>query len=194
MKLYFVRHGQSEANLKKIHCGWLNVSLTEQGTADAESAGSLLRGIAFDKVYTSDLRRAVQTADIALPGYEKERTPLLREISLGKLERRTPKDCLEEYGEPYLQGKAVHDFTAFGGEDYGAHVKRTKEFMDMVAGREDETVAVFCHEGTIKCVLDIALQIGHEISFKNILCCNGSVSVFEYEDENWRLCQWNLTE
>lgn len=194
MKLYFVRHGQSECNLKKIHGGCLDVPLTEQGKADAESAGHLLRGISFDKVYTSDLTRAIQTADIALPGCEKEQTPLLREICLGELEGRAPADCLKQYGEHYLTQKANRNFGDFGGEDYAMHVKRAKEFLDMVAGEEDKNIAVFCHEGTIKCILDIVLQVGHWISIKNVVCCNGSVSVFEYKDGNWRLCQWNLTE
>ncbi|MBQ8802808.1 MAG: histidine phosphatase family protein [Tyzzerella sp.] len=193
MKLYFVRHGQSEANYKKIHAGCMDVPLTGQGKADAESAGNLLCGVKFEKVYTSDLIRAIQTADIALPNYEKQRVPLLREISLGELEGRTPADCLEQYGENYLLQKSRRNFGDFGGEDYDMHVKRVREFLEMVAGEEDTNVAVFCHEGTIKCVLDIVLQVGHWISIKNIACNNGSISIFEYKDKHWRLCQWNLT-
>lgn len=194
MKLYLVRHGQSEANLKKIHGGCLDVPLTEQGEADARSAGTLLRGTAFDKVYTSDLIRAIQTADLALPGYEKERTVLLREICLGKLEGRTPADCYEQYGEHYLLQKGKRNFKDFGGENYDMHVERAKKFLEMVASEEDTNVAVFCHEGTIKCILDIVLQVGHWVSIKNIVCSNGSISIFEYKDNNWRLCQWNRTE
>ena len=194
MKLYFVRHGQSESNLKKIHGGCLDVLLTEQGKADAKSAGNLLRGISFDKVYTSNLTRAIQTAEIALPGCEMEQTPLLREICLGDLEGRAPADCLKQYGEHYLIQKSNRNFGDFGGENYDEHVKRVKEFLDMVAGEEDKNVAVFCHEGTIKCILDIVLQVGHWISINNVVCSNGSVSIFEYKNENWRLCQWNLTE
>ena len=194
MKLYLVRHGESETNLKKIHGGCLDVPLTEQGKADAKSAGYLLQDIQFDKVYTSDLIRAIQTADIALPEYEKEQTPLLREICLGELEGRKPADCLEQYGEHYLIQKSNRNFRDFGGENYDAHIKRSEEFLEMIASEEDTNVAVFCHEGTIKCSLDIVLQIVHWVNIKNILCSNGSVTIFDYKNGHWRLCQWNLTE
>lgn len=194
MKLYLVRHGQSEANRKKIHGGCLDVPLTEQGKADAKSARNLLQDISFEKVYTSDLIRAIQTADIALPEYEKEQTSLIREICLGDLEGRKPEDCLEQYGEHYLIQKANRNFRNFGGENYDEHVKRAKAFLDMVASEEDINVAAFCHEGTIKCILDIVLQIGHWVNIKNILCSNGSVTILDYKNGQWRLCQWNLTE
>lgn len=194
MKLYLVRHGQSESNLKKIHGGWLDVPLTEQGRSEAKLAGNLLRNIPFEKVYTSDLQRAMETADIALPEYEKERSSLLREICLGKLEGRKPADCLAQYGEHYLTEKADRNFRDFGGENYEDHVKRAKAFLDMVAADEDVNVAAFCHEGTIKCVLDIVLKIGHWVSIKNVLCNNGSVTILDYKDGSWRLCQWNLTD
>ena len=50
MKLYLIRHGQSETNLKMIHGGQLDVSLTQQGEKDAKSAGRLLEGISFSQV------------------------------------------------------------------------------------------------------------------------------------------------
>lgn len=194
MKLYLIRHGQSETNLKKIHGGQLDVPLTKQGEQEAESAGRLLRNIPFEKVYTSDLKRAMQTADIALPEYDKTRTALLREIGLGKLEGRKPEDCQAEYGDHYVNEKAKRNFRDFGGENYADHLNRAKEFLDMVASEETENIAAFCHEGTIKCMLDIVLEIGHWVSIKNILCDNGSVTILDYKNGNWRLRQWNLTE
>lgn len=194
MRLYLVRHGQSESNLMKIHGGWMDVSLTEKGKCEAVSAGKLLRDIVFDKVYTSDQIRAIQTADIALPGVPKERTSLLREICLGELEGRKPADCQAQYGESYLIQKANRNFRDFGGENYSDHVKRAKAFLDMVATDEDICIAAFCHEGTIKCMLDIVLQIGHWVSIHNIHCANGSVTVLDYQGGNWRLCHWNITE
>ena len=194
MKLYLIRHGQSETNLKMIHGGQLDVSLTQQGEKDAKSAGRLLEGISFSQVYTSDLKRAMQTADIALPAYDKIPTALLREIGLGKLEGRKPEDCQAEYGERYITEKANRNFRDFGGENYADHVKRAREFLDTVATEKDENIAAFCHEGTIKAMLDIVLNIGHWVSIKNILCSNGSVTVLDYKNGNWRLCQWNLTE
>ena len=47
MKLYVIRHGQSEANAKGFHSGQLQVPLTERGEADARRAGELISGIAY---------------------------------------------------------------------------------------------------------------------------------------------------
>ena len=68
MKLYIVRHGESETNRKGLWTGWLDVALTDKGIADAERVRDTLRGIKFDKVYSSDLQRARVTCEIALPG------------------------------------------------------------------------------------------------------------------------------
>ena len=70
MKVYFVRHGQSVNNVRGVWTGWMDVDLTEQGISDAKVAGDFLKGIKFDKVYSSDLKRAVDTAKYAISGCE----------------------------------------------------------------------------------------------------------------------------
>ena len=85
LRLYVVRHGESETNLAKRWTGWMDVSLTGKGREDAKKAGDFLKNIEFDRVLSSDLRRAVQTAETALPGCVPETSPLFREIDLGSL-------------------------------------------------------------------------------------------------------------
>ena len=85
MKIYFIRHGESDYNLAQRHSGWTQVELTEQGKAQAESLRTYLSKISFDKLYVSDLKRAIQTSQLAIPGSNAEQTPLLREYSTGKL-------------------------------------------------------------------------------------------------------------
>ena len=55
MKLYLIRHGQSETNLRKCFTGWAQVDLTEQGRAGAVGVRPMLEKIKFDKIYSSDL-------------------------------------------------------------------------------------------------------------------------------------------
>ena len=57
MRLYVIRHGESENNLKKCWTGWYDAPLTEKGRQDARKAGTFLQGITFDKIYASDLSR-----------------------------------------------------------------------------------------------------------------------------------------
>ena len=65
MKLYFVRHGESEANVLQVisNRGWMH-PLTEKGRQQANTLAEKLRGAGITKIYTSPLRRAVETAEI----------------------------------------------------------------------------------------------------------------------------------
>ena len=100
MKIYVVRHGQSENNLAGIHTGWVQCHLTEKGRSDAVKAGQLLKNIHFDRVYSSDLIRAMETQELALPGRKPDLcTPLLREISVGKMENKSRAQGEAEFGE-----------------------------------------------------------------------------------------------
>ena len=83
MKLFLVRHGQTVTNATGCWTGWYDAPLTEQGREDAIRARGFLSDLSFDKVYSSDLSRARDTALLALPGCTPEQTPLLREINVG---------------------------------------------------------------------------------------------------------------
>mgnify|MGYP001317442850 CR=1 FL=1 len=66
--LVLVRHGQSEWNLKNLFTGWMDPDLTERGIAEAKEAGRKLKaqGLSFDIAFTSMLKRAQHTLDLAL--------------------------------------------------------------------------------------------------------------------------------
>ena len=132
MKLYLVRHGQSESNLNGVFSGWAQISLTEQGLADARCAGEYLQKLSFDRIYSSDLLRAIQTARTALPGCEPVQLPLLRENNVGTLQGRSSKECQTEYGERFWVTPTGADFTRFGGENHDMVRSRVRAFLDNV--------------------------------------------------------------
>ena len=185
MKLYLVRHGQSVANATAIHSGWSQVPLTEQGMSDAERAGQYLRTLQFDRIYASDLLRAVQTAQIALPGCEPVQLPLIRERSVGCLAGRPFEDCAAEYGQPYWDARASLDFTPFGGENHDMLSGRAKEFLAQMAANPCGSVAAFSHEGFILSCVELTLGI--TIDRRRIRCANGSVTILSCEDGIWLL-------
>ena len=82
MQLYLVRHGQSVNNEKGLWTGWHDVPLTDKGHEDALGAKRVLEGISFDRVYSSDLIRARETAQVVLPAYDAEPLALLREVDV----------------------------------------------------------------------------------------------------------------
>ena len=84
--LVLVRHGQSQWNLENRFTGWVDVDLSAQGEAEAARSGELLAetGIAFDRVFTSVLTRAIRTADIALARAGQLWIPMVKDWRLNE--------------------------------------------------------------------------------------------------------------
>ncbi len=190
MKLYMIRHGESEANLYHRHAGWQQVSLTEKGVAQAKNVGAYLRNIHFDKIYASDLIRAMQTAEHALPGCEYETDSNLREMAVGTLAGHTREEWTAIYGESYLKARATVDYTAYGGENREMLTARARRFLEKVAKEDFDTVAVFTHAGLIRMVLEVALECRIEPIWVDQPNC--MVAVFELGKGHLKLCGWNV--
>lgn len=104
--LILLRHGQSEWNKTNQFTGWVDVRLTEQGKAEAQRGGELLKesGILPDVLHTSLLSRAIQTANIALDAADRLWIPVTRSWRLnerhyGALQGKDKAQTLEEFGE-----------------------------------------------------------------------------------------------
>ena len=192
MRIYVIRHGQSEANLKTAHAGWSQVPLTEKGIAQAQAVQPRLRELHFDKVIVSDLLRARQTAENALPGYDYTYDWRIREIGVGQLEGELVSDCEAKLGESYIRNRQNRDFTAYGGENLEIMQARIGSFMDdLTKESEDAQIAVVCHEGAIFCMVCHVLQC--QPTRLAGLADNCSVSVFTYKSGQWILNKWNET-
>lgn len=105
-KLVLCRHGQSDWNLKNLFTGWTDVDLTEQGRAEALSAGQVLRdaGYEFDIAYTSVLKRAIRTLWIMLDEMDRMWIPVMRDWRLnerhyGALQGLNKAETAAKYGE-----------------------------------------------------------------------------------------------
>ena len=188
MKLYVVRHGESENNLNKCWTGWMDVNLTEKGYEDAKCAGAIIENVKFDKVYSSDLKRAVDTAKTALPGYEIEKTSLIREINVGKCAGKTFAECNEKYEKEMEISRQTGGYDSLGGESKEEFTYRLKKFMDIVAASGHENVAAFAHGGVLRNILNIVLQTG--LPRGKMLCKNCALAIFEFDGESWYVDSW----
>ena len=184
MKVFVIRHGESETNEMGAWTGWLDAALTEKGEEDARSVGKLLSERHFDKIYSSDLARAKSTADIAIPGCEYELSSLLREINVGDIA-----------GKPLTSVKIPRDengitvgYASFGGESRLEFDERVAGFMHSLETLKYENIAIFSHAGWLRSSLDFV--IGERLSRAKICCKNCAVAIFEYEKEIWKLHSW----
>ena len=104
--LVLLRHGESEWNAKNLFTGWVDVDLSAKGEDEARRGGELLRsaGLLPDVVFTSVLRRAIRTSDLALDAADRHWIPVsrswrLNERHYGALQGKNKKQTLAEFGE-----------------------------------------------------------------------------------------------
>ena len=105
-KLVFLRHGESDWNRENRFTGWTDVDLSEQGVAEARTAGRLLRaqGYAFDLAFTSVLKRAIRTLHLALEELDQlwlavEKSWRLNERHYGALQGLNKAETAAKFGE-----------------------------------------------------------------------------------------------
>lgn len=186
MKLYLIRHGQTETNRKHCWTGWLDIPLTEEGRRDAEHARRVLADIKPDKVFSSDLGRAQETARIVVGDTPIELTPLLREIHVGSYAGR-PFSILTPELDHYL---SVNGYREAGGESYAEFAARLDRFLCEVRALDCDTVMAFTHGGTLFTFLDRV--VGMNLPRTRFSCSNCTVVGFESTaDGGWRLFYWN---
>ena len=105
-KLILLRHGESDWNEKNLFTGWVDVDLTDKGRAQAVRGGELLaeQGVLPDVLYTSLLRRAITTANLALDAADRHWIPVHRDWRLnerhyGALQGLDKAETKAKYGE-----------------------------------------------------------------------------------------------
>lgn len=116
-KLILLRHGQSQWNASNQFTGWYDVDLTEKGEAEAKRGGELLveAGIQPTIVYTSLLRRAIRTANIALNAANFHWIPVVRDWRLnerhyGALQGLNKAETKDKYGnDQYMAWRRSYD-------------------------------------------------------------------------------------
>lgn len=110
MELVLVRHGESVWNKENLFTGWTDVDLTEKGIKEAAEAGRVLKaeGFDFDVCYTSYLKRAIRTLNLALAEMDREWLPVIKDWRInerhyGALQGLNKSETAEKYGEAQVK-------------------------------------------------------------------------------------------
>jgi broad specificity phosphatase PhoE len=149
-----VRHGQSLWNEVRKFQGSTDVELSDLGRAQAAALGRALRGYRFAAAYVSPMRRAVETAEIALGEADLPLMPLaeLRELCLGEWEGCTVDEIRSRDGDPYAAWVTNPlDCPPPGGEPLADVCERVLRAIDRIttAHRPGDDVLVVAHGGVI---------------------------------------------
>src|SRR6266849_3632112 len=151
--LLLLRHGESQWNLENRFTGWVDVPLSPRGEAEARAAGEKLRGRRIDKVYTSVLARATETARLALEAagigpVPTECDPALNERMYGDLQGLDKAEAARRFGAEQVKlWRRSYDVRPPGGESLADTAARVLPYWeshilpDLKAGRNLLVVA-----------------------------------------------------
>lgn len=183
-KLYFVRHGQSEANLAGYFAGHYDSHLTELGHKQAERTANFVKQVDFTAVYSSDLARAAATGQAIADckGLVLQKTDRLREINAGEWEHQ-PFAALLPREDYAVWMRHIGLSACTGGESVQQLQQRIKAAVeDIVRAHPGETVCIATHATPIRvmeCVwTGTPLSEMHTIPW----VANASVTVAEYDE------------
>ena len=175
-KLILLRHGQSEWNESNQFTGWVDVNLTAKGEGEAKRGGELLKeqGILPNVVYTSLLRRAIRTANIALNAADRHWIPVVRDWRLnerhyGALQGLNKAETKDKYGEEQFMAWRRSYGTPPPELEDGAEYSQAGDpryaNLDQVPRTEclkDETVLIAAHGNSLRALVKHLDQISDE--------------------------------
>lgn len=152
-RLYLIRHGQSAGNAEGRFGGHGPTPLSELGKQQAEKTAKVLAKEGINAIYTSDLLRAVQTAEplAKLLNLPIHKTAAFRERNVGVLQGLTFDESKERYPRDYyaLINRNIHHVIT-EGESYRHLLRRiTTELRNILRNHQRERIAIFSHTGAI---------------------------------------------
>ncbi len=181
-KIYIIRHGQTDYNLKGIVQGsGVDSSLNEFGVAQSRAFFEAYRHIPFDKVYTSALKRSIESVELFLQnGLSHEVLPELNEISWGKKEGKpiTPEE--DRYYHAVLDEwrKGNTGLRIEGGESPEEVARRLQPALTYILNKPGERTVLICMHGRAMRIL-LCLLLRYPLR---------SMDMFEHEN----LCLYQL--
>ena len=189
--LIMIRHGQSITNLTKVFTGQLDTDLTELGKLQAELAAKALKGTHIDKMYSSDLKRTVETALPTAEDHELDiiPAPRLREIYAGVWEGLDFEAIRERYPEEHRNWKEeLGKMRCPGGESIPEMCERVFECVREIAeSNPGKTVCISSHATPIRAICAITSGIPFSELEREPFVANASISIFEYENGKFTL-------
>ena len=202
MKLYFVRHGRTLWNLEGRFQGASGDSpLLPESIDILKQLGQYLKEIPFDKIYSSDLPRAVKSAEIIQSQLQTpcplESIPGLCEWQLGKLEGlkiATLNAIYPQQIKAFRSNLSQFDTKMFEAESLYSTTQRTIQFIKSLKGSPAENILIVGHGANLTASLRTLLGYKEAHLRKDGGLANASLTILETEDfETFILERWNDT-
>lgn len=154
VKLFLIRHGQTESNVRGQYQGSLDVDMTEEGILQAKSAKQYLSKVNFSNIYSSPMKRALNTANIIAQdtGHEVRIMNDLRELNFGKWEGLKFDEINAMYKKDYQSWlDDPYNHPPSGGESFNDLIARADREIERIVEENPDgsSVAIVSHGGVI---------------------------------------------
>ena len=188
-RLLFIRHAQTEWNIQRRFQGHGDSPITEEGQEQLQRLKSRLAGLEFDVVYSSDLRRTMETSKM-LSGKQRVEEPRLRERGVGILEGLNLEQIMATHAEAFRafrSGKKDHQIE--GGESLQIALNRAWTFLEeMPEKHPGAELAAVSHAGLIRLICKQILGLALDApNFFQIPNTSLTQLVFSPKDRSWSL-------
>lgn len=193
MNIYLIRHGRQNSKLCNV-----NVELSPEGRRQADLVGKRLESYNIDVVYSSDLIRAEETADILNKHINAPRVidKRLRESNFGGMTGLTNDELKEKYGD-FLErrSKMTEDLPyPDGGENCEDVFNRAFEVLEELRKKEYENIAIVTHGGVIRALFTgiVGAPFCKSLTYgRQIENCSISHIMFDKEKETYHIERFN---
>ena len=200
LTLVLTRHGLTDRSYPEQHLGQrIDISINEAGRAQAQALAHRLSAVRFDRVITSPLFRARETAGIIVPGVDVEADPRLKEMDYGAWEGLTYTQLEEQDVATRREWELAPDRLACPGGESGNEVaERVRSFLsDLIdehrawyarasfrpaLAPENRPVLAVGHSSTNRILLCVALGTDVRDYRKRFLQGQGNLTVLRWED------------
>jgi len=194
LKLYIVRHGETEWNVIKRFQGQLNTPLTEKGMEKLRKTGKKLENVLFDEVYTSELGRTVASAEIILNenrGYKNKKRELkklaeLNEVYFGVWQGLTYEEGFLKYpedGNNYFYNVKNYKAENVEAEKLEDALERfLKGINKILDSHESGNILVVTHGTVFEMFMNYVANDSIFDIDERTLMGNGDYKVFSYKD------------
>lgn len=194
LKLYIVRHGETEWNVIKRFQGQLNTPLTEKGIKKLKETGKKLKNILFDQVYTSELGRTVASAEIILNennGYKNNKLELqklaeLNEVYFGVWQGLTYEEVFLKYpeeGNNYFYNVKNYKAENVEAEKLEDALERfLKGINKILDSHESGNILVVTHGTVFEMFMNYVANDSIFDIDERTLMGNGDYKIFSYKD------------
>ena len=192
---YFIRHGETEWNAEGRLCGRTDVPLSDAGRRQAQLLAQRLKPIPFEALYSSPLRRALETASIVgrTIGREPVADPRLVELSYGAWEGRTYEESKRANPDVYRAWELDPGSVGPpGGESGEQLIERVKPFLADVAQRHPSgNVAVVCHRTVCRLLACHIMGVPLKEYRRRVPMDNAALNIFETRKGKWHVAAVN---